>query len=69
MGIGAAVGAFLPDRCDHLYLDGALVSMTGLETRITAPPGVHTLEAEFVAVDHAPFQPRVRASVTFRTGP
>jgi len=43
--------------------------MTGLETRITAPPGVHTLEAEFVAVDHAPFQPRVRASVTFRTGP
>jgi hypothetical protein len=50
----------------HLYLDGSLVSMTtGLDALITASPGQHELTAEFVAVDHAPFQPRVRASVTF----
>ena len=50
----------------HLYLDGALVSMTsGLAARITADPGSHELRAEFVAVDHAPFQPRVIATVTF----
>ena len=28
-------------------------------------PGHHTLEAEFVAADHGPFDPRVAASVTF----
>jgi hypothetical protein len=50
----------------HLYLDGSLVSMTsGLAARVTAPPGTHELRAEFVAVDHAPFQPRVIATVTF----
>jgi len=51
----------------HLYLDGSLVSMTsGLEAIVTASPGEHELDAEFVAVDHEPFQPRVRAAVTFR---
>ena len=50
----------------HLYLDGSLQSMTGLAARIGAPPGRHTLRAEFVAVDHAPFHPRVVATVTFR---
>jgi hypothetical protein len=51
----------------HLYLDGALVSMiAGTATTIRAPPGDHTLMAEFVAVDHGPFDPRVRTSVTFR---
>jgi hypothetical protein len=50
----------------HLYLDGSLVSMTtGLDAVVGASPGQHTLTAEFVAVDHAPFQPRVRATVTF----
>jgi hypothetical protein len=50
----------------HLYLDGSLVSMTGeLDTPITASPGQHEILAEFVAIDHAPFQPRVRAMVTF----
>jgi hypothetical protein len=38
---------------------------TGLDTVVSATPGQHTLTAEFVAVDHAPFQPRVRATVTF----
>ncbi|HEX9300503.1 MAG TPA: hypothetical protein VF968_10285 [Actinomycetota bacterium] len=50
----------------HLYLDGSLVSMTsGLEAHVTASPGQHELRAEFVAVDHGPFQPRVQAEVTF----
>ena len=53
----------------HLYLDGSLVSMTGLDAQISAAPGQHSLRAEFVAVDHRPFRPRVLATVTFRVGP
>jgi hypothetical protein len=54
----------------HLYLDGSLVSMTtGLDALVTASPGHHELRAEFVAVDHAPFQPRVQTSVTFSVRP
>jgi hypothetical protein len=53
----------------HLSLDGALVSMTYGNVQIVdlrgAPPGAHTLEAEFVAADHGPFDPRVTASITF----
>jgi hypothetical protein len=49
----------------HLYMDGKLVSMTGLDTRITVSPGDHKLLAEFVAVDHGPFHPRVEATVDF----
>ena len=50
----------------HLFLDGSLVSMTtGLHAQISASAGQHELRAEFVAVDHAPFQPRVVATVTF----
>jgi hypothetical protein len=50
----------------HLSLDGALVSMTtGLTARLTARPGRHELRAEFVAVDHGPFDPAVIAAVTF----
>jgi hypothetical protein len=54
----------------HLYLDGKLMSMTtGLDAQITAAPGPHTLRAEFVAVDHGPFRPRVLATVTFQVRP
>jgi hypothetical protein len=53
----------------HLSLDGQLVSMTYGTVQVidlrTVPPGRHTLQAEFVAADHAPFDPRVVASVTF----
>ena len=50
----------------HLYLDGALVSMTAsLSAHISASPGQHLLRAEFVAVDHGPFDPRVVATVAF----
>jgi len=50
----------------HLYLDGSLISMTtGLDAQIAASPGLHELRAEFVALDHGPFQPQVVATVTF----
>ena len=54
----------------HLSLDGRLISMTygTLQTvdLRDARPGEHQLEAEFVAGDHGPFNPRVTASVEFR---
>lgn len=55
----------------HVYLDGAIVSMTyGERQRVELsdlPPGPHRLLAEFVAADHAPFDPRVTTTVTFVT--
>jgi hypothetical protein len=51
----------------HLFLDGALVSMSlTLSRTLEVGPGRHVLEAEFVAADHGPFNPRVRTSVAFR---
>jgi hypothetical protein len=56
----------------HLSLDGKLVSMTyGLVQLVDLSglsPGEHTLEAEFVAADHSPFDPRVVAQTTFTVG-
>jgi hypothetical protein len=53
----------------HLSMDGTLVSMTyGTEQLIDLTPyqpGPHTLTAEFVAADHAPFSPPVVATETF----
>jgi hypothetical protein len=53
----------------HVYLDGELLSMTyGTEQTLPVAelePGAHRLLAEFVAADHAPFAPRVTATVTF----
>jgi hypothetical protein len=55
----------------HLMLDGRLVSMTyGLVQVVDLrdlSPGSHTLQAEYVAADHAPFDPRVTATVVFET--
>jgi hypothetical protein len=56
----------------HLSLDGKLVSMTyGLVQLMDVSglsPGDHTIEAEFVAADHGPFDPRVVARTTFTIG-
>jgi hypothetical protein len=51
----------------HVSIDGTLVSMTfSLEQDVPGlPAGSHLLQAEFVASDHAPFNPRVIATSTF----
>jgi hypothetical protein len=51
----------------HVILDDRLVSMTeGLEQRIPdVEAGPHRITVEFVASDHAPFDPRVVAVVVF----
>ena len=50
----------------HVFLDGSLIAMTTtLQRTIDVLPGTHTLTAEFVAVDHVPWNPRVRTSVRF----
>jgi Domain of unknown function (DUF4399) len=51
----------------HLTLDGEVVTMNfGLSDTMTdVAPGLHTLQVEFVATDHLPFDPRVIQQVTF----
>jgi hypothetical protein len=51
----------------HVILDDELISMTsGLEQTLPdVAPGQHLLEVEFVANDHAPFDPRVFDAVAF----
>jgi hypothetical protein len=51
----------------HVSVDGAILTQTyGLIQEIETPtPGKHLLQAEFVAKDHGPFEPRVIASVPF----
>jgi hypothetical protein len=44
----------------HLLVDGLIVSMTyGLDQEVEVSKGVHLLQAEYVANDHFPFDPRV----------
>lgn len=52
----------------HLYVDGKLVSMTyTLSDDLKGlSPGPHSLRAEFVAADHAPFKNPVVAAVLFQ---
>jgi hypothetical protein len=51
----------------HVVLDGKLVSMTSGTSQPLQDltPGEHLVQVEFVANDHAPFDPRVLAAVTF----
>ena len=48
----------------HLLDNGSVISMAyGTQQDISLTPGPHLLEAEFVASDHLPFNPRVISSV------
>jgi hypothetical protein len=51
----------------HLLVDGKLVNMNyGLSERLPElTPGQHVLQVEFVAADHAPFEPRVLTQAAF----
>ncbi len=50
----------------HVKLDGKLVSMTaGLEQQVPVTTGPHIIEAEFVANDHLPFNPRILTTLPF----
>ena len=52
----------------HLLVDGKLVAMNyGLNERLpTLTPGQHLVQVEFVAADHAPFEPRVLTQAAFQ---
>ena len=51
-----------------LHVDGKLVDMNyGLRQRLPQlPPGQHVVQVEFVAADHAPFDPRVLTQAAFK---
>ena len=55
----------------HVLLDGSLISMNySLGDEIhDVGPGTHRIEVEFVATDHAPFDPRVTAVTSFQVKP
>jgi len=55
----------------HVILDDTLISMTeGLDQTIPdVAPGKHRIMVEFVASDHAPFDPRVVSVVAFEVQP
>ena len=49
----------------HVLLDGKTVSMAyGLEQEVAVTKGPHLLQAEYVAADHSPFNPRVIVAAT-----
>jgi hypothetical protein len=70
--VPATTTQIVPDEGHlHVILDDALISMTqGLEQTIPdVPPGEHRIMVEFVASDHAPFDPRVVSVVAFEVKP
>jgi hypothetical protein len=53
-----------------VYLDSRLITMTqGLEQPLSVGSGAHRLAVEFVAADHAPFNPDVIQQVSFVVRP
>jgi hypothetical protein len=67
--VSATTTNIQPDRGHiHLYVDNVLVSMNyALEQDLPVHPGTYVLKAEFVAADHAPFNPRVWSPEVFFT--
>jgi hypothetical protein len=66
--VPATSATVVPDEGHlHVILDDQLISMTGSTTQLLSnlTPGQHLLKVEFVASDHAPFDPRVIAAVAF----
>ncbi len=59
--VAATTTSIRPDQGHvHLYVDGNLVSMNYQLTQdLPVTTGTYVLKAEFVAADHAPFNPRV----------
>jgi hypothetical protein len=55
----------------HLLVDGKLVTMNyGLRQRLPQlPAGQHVVQVEFVAADHAPFEPRILTQAAFQVAP
>jgi hypothetical protein len=55
----------------HLFVDGKLVTMNyGLREQLPElTPGQHVVQVEFVAADHAPFEPRVLTQAAFNIAP
>jgi hypothetical protein len=52
----------------HLYVDNALVSMNyQLSQDLPVHPGTYVMYAEFVAADHAPFDPRIKTPMIIFT--
>lgn len=69
--VSATTTTLTPDTGHvHLYVDNVLVSMNyGLEQDIPVHPGTSVIKAEFVAADHAPFNPRVLSANVYFTVP
>jgi hypothetical protein len=66
--VPATSATIVPDEGHlHVILDDRLISMTGDTSQLLSnlTPGQHLLKVEFVASDHAPFDPRVIAAVAF----
>jgi hypothetical protein len=61
-------GPLKPDEGHiHISLDGAVVAMaySDSQTLKALTPGQHSVQVDFVAVDHVPFKNRVTAAVLF----
>ena len=61
-------GPLKPDEGHiHVALDGAVVAMAYNDTQTLKglTPGQHSVQVDFVAVDHVPFKNRVTAAVLF----